>query len=869
MEATSPATSTDQAPDAGLASADHDTPELAAGGQSELPDQATSQTAQSESESDEEETSDDEPVPAAVLQREKRSGAGAKMREMLHQELEEEEVFAEEENDQEFAAKDEEDMFDSDFGSTGSEASETDDGAPAVRHRPHASTSKLSKGKRRDEGLYANMPAIARAAKAAARAEQAKLDGPQPIKRRAQQLQTSLSSEARRTSSRRSAVELREAIDTRLQDREARTAQIVNRPKVKRRRSLNQADLIDMALQQEEISRTFLRELSRLEEEYRVAQRTHQIRTAMQGPVLRFVSRIEDHTRALVEEVSVAPVDAEPPLQPPNDNASTLPANEPTVAGSRTDTPLTAYSSDLAPASSPRLVALASTPASDKTSALETEPRPSIPCTAVKNETESTEMQRSLPEPRPAGSLTTERAIPIVLGRHALNIEPSNQPALKRVKSDAPEPQGPHSRNYLILDDWSGSKHDMMTAIFGEHADWKNLRVVSIKNRATNRRVPLCAITGLPSNYKDPKSGVPYAVPSAYPVIRDTLNHKYVWSPVLDCYVSREDSLSSSSVMDDTMTDGSNEGKRSLISSTIESGLTISVHPLPILNISEHLTRTQCQTGQRDVRVAGALIGTQSGREIKVNNTFEIQVEGTKIEHGLLVFRRDQFKQVFPVYDILGWYTVGSQPTEIELAIHEELLAYNESPILLQLMPDQIGSSKDLPIACFERHMEIIDNQPQTQFIRAAHRVETGEAERIAVDHVSKPSSSGRGGGDSTAVSNMVTQRNAIRMLHERVVLISRYLDAVATGAIARDDVLLRQISALVKSVPASDPHELGAEYHVESNNVALTNLLAKMTEGLQTTNQYIDRFSLTRTQANGQTGSGRDAGTRQRRGRG
>lgn len=53
---------------------------------------------------------------------------------------------------------------------------------------------------------------------------------------------------------------------------------------------------------------------------------------------------------------------------------------------------------------------------------------------------------------------------------------------------------------------------------------------------------------------------------------------------------------------------------------------SLSLHPLPILNISEHLVRSTLQTNSADVKVYGALLGTQSGTDIEVHNTFELKV---------------------------------------------------------------------------------------------------------------------------------------------------------------------------------------------------------------------------------------------------
>lgn len=55
---------------------------------------------------------------------------------------------------------------------------------------------------------------------------------------------------------------------------------------------------------------------------------------------------------------------------------------------------------------------------------------------------------------------------------------------------------------------------------------------------------------------------------------------------------------------------------------------SLALHPLPILSISDHLTRARVQAGpdSAGVRVYGALLGTQTARDVEIHNTFEIKV---------------------------------------------------------------------------------------------------------------------------------------------------------------------------------------------------------------------------------------------------
>lgn len=62
-------------------------------------------------------------------------------------------------------------------------------------------------------------------------------------------------------------------------------------------------------------------------------------------------------------------------------------------------------------------------------------------------------------------------------------------------------------------------------------------------------------------------------------------------------------------------------------------------------------------------------------------------------------------------------------------------------------------------------------------------------------------------------IANLTTQRNAIKMLFDRVSVIVQYLRAVEAGTAVKDHETLRQISALISSLPAVDSNEFRHEF--------------------------------------------------------
>lgn len=53
--------------------------------------------------------------------------------------------------------------------------------------------------------------------------------------------------------------------------------------------------------------------------------------------------------------------------------------------------------------------------------------------------------------------------------------------------------------------------------------------------------------------------------------------------------------------------------------------LDVSLHPLVIVNISDHYTRSKVRNGEE--RVFGCLIGKQEGRKAEIINSFELVCE--------------------------------------------------------------------------------------------------------------------------------------------------------------------------------------------------------------------------------------------------
>lgn len=285
----------------------------------------------------------------------------------------------------------------------------------------------------------------------------------------------------------------------------------------------------------------------------------------------------------------------------------------------------------------------------------------------------------------------------------------------------------------------------------------------------------------------------------------------------------------------------------SFVTSTTLPSVTVSLHPLVIMNISEHWTRLRAQNGTKQ-DVYGALIGKQQGRNIEILNSFELKFE--VVEGDVIINREyyntkeEQYKQVFSDLDFLGWYcTSSNEPTEADLKIHKQICQINECPILLQL-DAQSRNVDQLPIKLYETVIDIVQGAATMLFVPLTYTLATEEAERIGVDHVARMSTN-EAGENSVVAENLVAQHSAIKMLHYRVKLVLAYVKAVENGTLQPNHEILREAYTLSQRLPVVQSETFRQEFYTQCNDVGLITYLGAITKGCNDMNQLVGKFNV------------------------
>ncbi|EXB38286.1 COP9 signalosome complex subunit 6a [Morus notabilis] len=310
-------------------------------------------------------------------------------------------------------------------------------------------------------------------------------------------------------------------------------------------------------------------------------------------------------------------------------------------------------------------------------------------------------------------------------------------------------------------------------------------------------------------------------------------------------------------------------------SSNSSSGLTFKLHPLVIVNISDHFTRVksqqqrtssspsspsssdndindqqqqqqQQQEHQQPPRVYGCVIGVQRGRTVEIFNSFELLYDPSthSLDRPFLEKKQELYKKVFPHFYILGWYSTGSDALESDMHIHKALMDINESPVYVLLNPSINHAQKDLPVTIFESELHVIDGVPQLIFVRSSYTIETVEAERISVDHVAHLKPSDGGSAATQLAANLTGIHSAIKMLNSRIRVLHHYLLSMQKGEIPCENSLLRQVSSLLRRLPAIESGKFLDDFLMEYNDTLLITYLAMFTNCSSTMNELVDKFN-------------------------
>eukprot|EP01059_Diplonema_ambulator_P036225 TRINITY_DN895_c0_g1_i4.p1 TRINITY_DN895_c0_g1~~TRINITY_DN895_c0_g1_i4.p1 ORF type:complete len:310 (+),score=62.99 TRINITY_DN895_c0_g1_i4:34-930(+) len=275
-----------------------------------------------------------------------------------------------------------------------------------------------------------------------------------------------------------------------------------------------------------------------------------------------------------------------------------------------------------------------------------------------------------------------------------------------------------------------------------------------------------------------------------------------------------------------------------------KSILEVRLHPLVVLNISDHWTRAKVVQNEPQ-KVVGALLGVQTGRVIEVHTSFELVVKPDKDQQGgtldtkYLEDKKSHYTQVFPTYDLVGWYTTGKALTDGDTSLHKTVMRYNESPLLMLMDTQPPGNASSLPVFIYETVVTVKNDTPKYSFCKVPYVVESEESERISIDNVA------HGTGSASIATPIKMYKDALVMLQERVRIVIAYLKDVKAGKHAFSHSILREISALCHMLPTHTSHAYQSTYSEEFNDALLISYLSTLTRACNSLSELVEKHEI------------------------
>lgn len=286
-----------------------------------------------------------------------------------------------------------------------------------------------------------------------------------------------------------------------------------------------------------------------------------------------------------------------------------------------------------------------------------------------------------------------------------------------------------------------------------------------------------------------------------------------------------------------------------------DSGMDIRVHPLVVLHIADHFTRTVQQTGKQ--RVLGALMGSQVGRVVNIVDAFDIAFDfkdektdlkdNKDFNEALRTFEDDKtlFKATFPQYEVLGWYTTAATIEPIHAAIHKQMKQFNERPLLFLIDQKIDPKARDLPCTMLSEVIHVSGDKITAEFVPSAYKIESEEAERVTAVHCAKVISQ-VDTNTSTVTPHYSALQQAVTTLNQRLKVVHQFLKDTKEGKIKTDHAILRQIKGMCNRLPAANALDFKEGFVSEYNDALLVTYLASITKSANIVNDVVDKFNLT-----------------------
>jgi Maintenance of mitochondrial structure and function len=249
-----------------------------------------------------------------------------------------------------------------------------------------------------------------------------------------------------------------------------------------------------------------------------------------------------------------------------------------------------------------------------------------------------------------------------------------------------------------------------------------------------------------------------------------------------------------------------------------------------------------------DSPVIGLLFGIQNGLDISIIDAtdaiYEVVGGEVVLNSPEIEKKKRLFTAVYASYELLGWYTLskGNKVLPVHMSIHRDMMAFNEAPLFLLMNHAPEPDAKQLPLSIHEAEMHIINDSPTQIFVDIPFKLETAQAERVAVDQITKATPTE---GVSTLEVQNQSLTTSLRILESKIAVITELVKGMQEGTIPVDHGLLRKANKIYQQLPAIDSGKFQGQFLNELVDTLMMTYLSSSTKTTSTLAELTETYSL------------------------
>jgi len=248
----------------------------------------------------------------------------------------------------------------------------------------------------------------------------------------------------------------------------------------------------------------------------------------------------------------------------------------------------------------------------------------------------------------------------------------------------------------------------------------------------------------------------------------------------------------------------------------------VIVHPLVLLNATDHFTRTTA--GDLNKRVVGILLGEEFRGKLDILNSYAVPFEEDGnvwfLDHNYHEEMYAMFKKVNAREKVVGWYSTGPKIKPTDLEINEKIRRYTPNPVLV-IIDVNPSDENEIPTTAYIA----VENAPEeksqsrTTFQHLQCEIGALEAEEVGVEHLLRNI---RDTTVGTVTDRVTAKLTSLKGLKKRMEEMYAYLDDVVKGNLPPNPKIIYNMQTLLNLCADLKVKELVESFSIKSNDSML-----------------------------------------------